>query len=274
MTIQPAESSVDPIRTAIGELSEPALLVAASVHPLDSMVTAALEDRTPHLRLLSSKRALNAVFDEFIVASRTAQAVARDELEIRSVDTIPDQNVIISEDHLTLLLTVGKTVKAVDTAEQPFVGKAHGHFIERWVAGADYTLTTPPISRVRSSLRDEFDEAILRDFDEMIEAAAGTDLGIVDGCLLIAAIHRELLYDIGTWGENIGIASRATFSRGKARLERQGVIGTEKVHVEIGRPRQRLKLGDSRLDGLSIAELVRTADDLRSGNVRGASLPA
>lgn len=274
MTTRPDGTFIDPIRTAVEGRTGGAMLVASSVHHLGAMIRATLAARPAQRRLLSTERALNAVLDEFIPASRTAQAVASDDLEIRAVDSMPDEPVITSEDRLTLLLTAGETVTAVETAEQPFVGEAHGHFIKRWEAGTEYTLATPPVSCVRRSLREEFDAEMSRDFDAMIDAGAGTELGTVERFLLIAAKRRELLSDIGAWGEDMGIASRATFSRTKARLERQGVIGTENVRGEIGRPRQRLLLGDARLDGLAIAHLLRTADDLVRGNVRGARVPA
>ena len=65
--------------------------------------------------------------------------------------------------------------------------------------------------------------------------------------LLIAAKNEVLLYDISKWGEDVGIASKATFSRTKSRLEESGVITTEKVPIDVGRPRLRLQLGDGRL---------------------------
>lgn len=57
--------------------------------------------------------------------------------------------------------------------------------------------------------------------------------------LLVATKNDVLLYNISKWGEDVGIASKATFSRTKIRLEDLGVIDTEKVLIDIGRPRLR-----------------------------------
>jgi hypothetical protein len=71
-----------------------------------------------------------------------------------------------------------------------------------------------------------------------------------------------LLYDISKWGEDVGLASKATFSRTKTDLEEAGVVATEKVPIEVGRPRLRLRLGDDRLRSAdrdefgALAELV------------------
>ncbi|PHQ46924.1 hypothetical protein DJ68_04650, partial [Halorubrum sp. C3] len=80
--------------------------------------------------------------------------------------------------------------------------------------------------------------------------------------LLVAAKNDVLLYDISKWGEDVGIASKATFSRTKTRLEDLGVIDTEKVPIDVGRPRLRLKLGDERLEGVDAAELAAEAAEM------------
>ena len=52
------------------------------------------------------------------------------------------------------------------------------------------------------------------------------------------------------------LASRATFSRKKTAFEEMGLIETEKVSIDVGRPRQRLVLGDERLQGVDAGELM------------------
>jgi DNA-binding MarR family transcriptional regulator len=76
--------------------------------------------------------------------------------------------------------------------------------------------------------------------------------------LLVAARNRELLYDISRWGEDVGLASKATFSRTKSQLEERGLLDTEKVPIDVGRPRLRLRLTDG-LAEAPVAELTRKA---------------
>ena len=59
----------------------------------------------------------------------------------------------------------------------------------------------------------------------------------------------------------MGLASKATFSRMKGRLEEQGVIATEKVPIDVGRPRLRLRLGDQLRDE-EISDLPATAQKM------------
>src|SRR5699024_7273037 len=83
-----------------------------------------------------------------------------------------------------------------------------------------------------------------------------TEVGV---SVLVAAKHGELLYDISVWGEDVGLASRATFSRIKAQLEEEGLITTEKVPIDVGRPRMRLRLGDEQLREADVTELASAA---------------
>ena len=78
--------------------------------------------------------------------------------------------------------------------------------------------------------------------------------------LLAGARHSELLSEISKWGEDVGLASKATFSRSKSDLEDVGIVETEKVPIDVGRPRLRLRLVED-LRGAPIPELVTTARD-------------
>ncbi|MFB6177166.1 MAG: DUF5821 family protein, partial [Halobaculum sp.] len=55
---------------------------------------------------------------------------------------------------------------------------------------------------------------------------------------------------------------KATFSRTKTRLEDVGIVDTEKVPIDVGRPRLRLKLGDDRLREASSEDLASVAQSI------------
>ncbi|MFB6175911.1 MAG: DUF5821 family protein, partial [Halobaculum sp.] len=95
---------------------------------------------------------------------------------------------------------------------------------------------------IETDLGPEFE----RGFEASLDVAQGlrdrTKFHEVKAALVVAA-HGELLhYDVSKWGEDSGLASTASFSRHKSQLEDEDVIETEKQPVEMGRPRQRLKL--------------------------------
>jgi hypothetical protein len=68
-----------------------------------------------------------------------------------------------------------------------------------------------------------------------------------------------LLYDISKWGEDVGIASKATFSRTKSKLEESDLITTEKVPIDVGRPRLRLKFQNESLASAGPSEIIQVA---------------
>jgi len=90
----------------------------------------------------------------------------------------------------------------------------------------------------------------------------GEGLDEVTISLLVAARNGELLYDISKWGEDIGLAARRPSPRTKTTLEDMGLIDTEKVPIDVGRPRLRLMLGDERLEDASTDELASVAQSL------------
>ena len=77
--------------------------------------------------------------------------------------------------------------------------------------------------------------------------------------LLIAARHELLLYHVSSWAEDIQFYSKASLSRAKGALEDDGVLGSERVPIDVGRPRLRLTLTDE-YTLLSVPELLRERD--------------
>ena len=99
---------------------------------------------------------------------------------------------------------------------------------------------------------------------DSLETARGDGEGLdeVTISLLVAAKNGELLYDISKWGEDVGVASKATFSRTKTQLEDNGLLDTEKVPIDVGRPRLRLLLGDSRLGEADAEDIAGVAQEM------------
>jgi predicted transcriptional regulator len=129
-------------------------------------------------------------------------------------------------------------------------GEKHGAYLYRYYREG---------GRLTSEMASDF-RTVLKSVEEMSDG----ELDVVEVSLLVAAKHEQLLYDISHWGEDVGVASTATFSRTKTRLEEQGLIETEKVPIDVGRPRLRLLLGDERLHEADTEELASVARELLS----------
>ncbi|MFB6228393.1 MAG: transcriptional regulator TbsP [Halobacteriales archaeon] len=224
-------------------------------------------DDAPTVRLLAAKSTLKDAIGDFIVAGRAADLVADGVLSVRTTDSPPGNDLIVSEEDVSALIVAGDSAGAVSTDDEAFVEHTRGFYDDVWADADEFSLRTPPLSQVRNTLGDDLSSDVEADFDAVLsslETARGNGDGLdkVTISLLVAAKNKELLYDISKWGEDIGIASKATFSRTKTNLEELGLLDTEKVPIDVGRPRLRLKFGDDRLEDANAEELASVAQSL------------
>ncbi|WP_435074387.1 transcriptional regulator TbsP [Halorubrum sp. HHNYT27] len=251
--------------TAFGGDDEELLVVDPSAETIVSLVEAATgRDDLPSLSMLADERTLKDVMDDFLIASKAADLVADGSLGLRVLSTDVDNALFVSPSRLVVLVGAGEHVAALSTEEADFVDEVFATHRDAFEAAEEYVLRTPALSRVRETMAAEIGEPTREDFDAVLASMESTDSGLdeVTVSLLVAAKNDVLLYDISKWGEDVGIASKATFSRTKTRLEDLGVIDTEKVPIDVGRPRLRLKLGDERLQDIDAEDLAAAAGDL------------
>ena len=225
-------------------------------------------DDPPTVRLLATESVLKTVTSDFTVAGTAADLVVAGVLSLRTTEERLDGPLLCTDEAVVSVVSTDEHAAGLVTRDETFVEAARTGYTEQWDDADEFRLRTPPLSRVHETLGDEFGPNVRADFERM-RTALGTQRG--DGeidevvvSLLAAAKNEQLLYDISTWGEHVGVASRATFSRKKATLEEGGLIDTEKVPIDVGRPRLRLLLGDERLHEADTDELVSVAGSMLS----------
>jgi hypothetical protein len=218
----------------------------------------------PSIRLIGDERVVRDVMDDFIVASSAADLVADGVLAVRTVEDNDANSVLVTEDAVVAVVDAGKRMGGIESTDPAFVADARDTYWSLWERADEFALRTPPISEVHETLATEMGSDTREDFSRVLsslETARGDGDGLdeVTISLLVAAKNDELFYDISRWGEDVGVASKATFSRVKNRLEEKGLIETEKVPVDVGRPRQRLTVADDRLGRASGDQLASVA---------------
>jgi DNA-binding transcriptional ArsR family regulator len=238
--------------------------MADAVEALTSVLTAV--DDPPTVRLLAAPALLKTVMDDFVVASTAADHVAAGTLAVRTGDADDANALLLTDETVWALVAAGGRVAALGSDDDRFVDAAGETYDDRWAASSSFDLRTPPLSAVRRTLGDEIGEGTRADFDAALDALVATreSAGAFDEvmlALLVSAHNDVLLYDISKWGEDVGVASKATFSRTKTMLEEAGLIRTEKVPIDVGRPRLRLKLAEERFDEVTPATLAETTLD-------------
>jgi hypothetical protein len=254
--------SFEEILEAVFESTDELLVVeptAKAVRALASVTAAAADP--PTVRLLAESGLLKTVLDDFVVASTAADHIDAGVLSVRTDDLDSANALVVTEEAVWALVDVGDTVAALGTDDEAFVDATGTASERRWEEASAYDLRTPPLSRVRSTLGDEIGAAVRADFDAVLDAvsearAPADEFDEVTLTILVAAHNDVLLYDISKWGEDVGIASKATFSRTKTALEEAGLIRTEKVPIDVGRPRLRLKLDEDRFETATPREIA------------------
>jgi hypothetical protein len=257
----------DILAAALDETDEELLIVDPSAEAIESLVevASAFDGDLPPMRMIADESVLKSVMDDFIVASNAADLIDAGTLSMRTAaDEGVDNSLLVTDDAVRAVVTAGDRVAALTTDDETFVESAFESYTDLWESAPEFKLRTPPISRVRETLDSDIGETSREDFDSVLaslETARGDGDGLdeVTISLLVAAKNDVLLYDISKWGEDVGIASKATFSRTKTKLEDMGLIDTEKVPIDVGRPRLRLKLGDDQLKSANTDQLASVA---------------
>jgi hypothetical protein len=257
------------LRTVVDEAPESVLVVNPSRDAIEELINVATQydGDLPTLRMLAESGTLKDVMEDFIVASNAADLVDAGTLSLRTTDDVPSNSLLVTDEVVIALVTADDRVGGLTADDEEFVSEAYDSYTAQFEDASKFSLRTPPLSRVRDTLGDEISSDAQQDFDEVLssmETARGDGDGLdeVTISLLVAAKNEALLYDISKWGEDVGIASKATFSRTKTKLEDMGLIGTEKVPIDVGRPRLRLKLANDDLRNAETDQLASAAQSL------------
>jgi hypothetical protein len=264
-----AEGVEDILRSVLTASTDEVLVVDPTADVVEMLVSVAsgLDGDIPTVKMVADETLLKDVMDDFIVASNAADLLESGSLSMRTIDDGAENALIVTENSVVALVTAGDSVAGLVTDDERFVSQARETYHTRWDEAPEFKLRTPAISTVRSTLEEDIGPETRGDFDAVLSSLQtargdGDGLDEVTISLLVAAKNDILLYDISKWGEDVGIASKATFSRTKTKLEDLGLIDTEKVPIDVGRPRLRLKLGDERLVNADPTQLAGVAQSL------------
>ena len=270
-----ATTDVGIVENSVGEIHDnhlhrtagDVLAVDPSARAIGHLVDVLAEHDDPAtVRVLAARSALKAVTDDFGTTATAADLIDDDTLELRETEDPIGNSLLLTGDAVVSIVPSADTVAGLTTRDEEFVATTHEQYESAWRSAEEFTLRTPPLSYIRETLSEELGTDVREDFDAALDsienAHDGEELDGVTLSLLVAANNEALLYDISKWGEDTGVASKATFSRIKTTLEEAGLIETEKVPLDVGRPRLRLLLGDERLAEADAGQLPHVAREL------------
>ncbi|MEZ3118061.1 DUF5821 family protein [Halobaculum sp. MBLA0147] len=255
------EAGVELLTELLAELHDDALLVDPSASVLAALGEVETDTFPPTLDVLARESVLKTVRDDFLVASNLADHIAADRLTLRVFTGTPETTILATPE-IVYAIVGGEGLQPVALSEDDASVTADvcATYREQFGEAESFNLRTPGRLRALERLGADVGTGVREDLETILGTLAEVSDETIDEvtlALLVAARNEAQLYTIGHWGEDVGLASRATFSRMKTDLEDAGLITTEKVPTDVGRPRLRLLLAD---DELVSADLDTFAD--------------
>jgi len=140
-------------------------------------------------------------------------------------------------------VTFAGSLRLVPVTDEESIRELGSDFKSIYTDGNDVSTDVPPWDELLTQLEEIVGRETRGEYRRLVSAATLSTRDSIDEvavALIAAARAGALNYEISSWGEEMNVGSKATFSRRKKELEEQGLIVTERVPVDVGRPRQRL----------------------------------
>lgn len=254
----------------LGDIVEDVLLAADGemivAYPGKSLIQALVQVLDEHpespIRILIHEETQKEAFGNFVITVKAADVV-NDGVEIRTVEET-GQAVILGDGHVVAPIAVEEMAAGLSDSDEGFVDAVDTELKSMWGDAEEYAIDAPGLETLAEELESQTTSELSAAFAKAVESAAsigetGDPIDAVTLALLLGARHEAQLYDLSEWGEQTGLASKATFSRKKTQLEEQAVIQTESEPIEVGRPRLRLHLSAEELETATPADFVDEA---------------
>ncbi|MES3517951.1 MAG: DUF5821 family protein [Natronomonas sp.] len=227
---------------------------------IDAVVEALDTLDTLQIRILAGESTLSKLNGAFELRARLAKHAGSGRLSLHRYDGSTN-TLLVDRDAVVLFSDIGDETIEVRKAHSQFLTDKYEQFCTEACAATRVDLDTPSITRIRSTLSDALGTDPAEEFDRVLRLlpdCADSDAATV--ALLVAGRHEKLYGDLSTWGEALGVASNATFSRKKTELiEEHGLIETEAISRDVGRPPLRLRPADTSLRDASVDDLADLA---------------
>lgn len=201
------------------------------------------------LEIIITREIATQLSDRFPINSYFQKLQDRDNIEIRQEPPAGSEISVIylTGDRVYYPVTFGSVEICLELASSEIYQPMVKEFDTQFSEADELDLAVPPWKELLEGLAEATSEETAKEFEVLVEAATPENLDSLDEvslALIAAARTGALQYDISKWGEDMNIASKATFSRRKSSLVDDGIVTTEPVQVEIGRPRERLLLAE------------------------------
>lgn len=237
------------------------------VQTVDELATMAEElnnsDESGEMTVLVDADAFNEAGNNFGLASRLQNLVESGLVTFQSVPSL-NNSMVVTDNHVASIVSVGDEFITVKSDAPDDMEAANDYLATLNEVAEEATLEAPSYNTITAQMREEFGDEMAEQFESVFESydfADGNGIGVV--LVALAAHNDELLYDISEFASETGIVSKATCSRSKTSLEDAGAVETDKVPIDIGRPRLRLSMSDEAATEDAVAAVTEAERMLR-----------
>jgi hypothetical protein len=261
------ESATEAFRDLAADLDPDTDYYFVNPHPtyLDALGIVGNEsEEFPTIRVLARHESLVWLRDTFSAASRIHTLVDERTVHLRDATLDTRVPVLVGEAALFSLVVVNDVARDFYVGDSDFVAEVRAECDELLANSDTYHLRAPVIPEAMREAQERLGTRFCEGFQACFTVADSftvpRDFQPVRATIVIAAAEGLLHYDVSKWGESVGVASTASFSRHKMALEDEGVIETDKEPVPMGRPRQRLLLTEeyqTQLEAEGIEEVLQ-----------------
>lgn len=204
----------------------------------------------------------------FLTSAHLVDHIEEGTLTVRQTDEYLPSYVVTEQTVTTITGLDDSILTTLTTDDEEFVTSTREELRQRYDDATELSFRTPAYSEMLGALGDELGSEMQADIEAVLSEAVATrnDRTTVDPVrlsILMGAKNEVQFYELGNWGESTGVGSKAKFSREKRKLEDVGLVDTEKIPKDIGRPRQRLVLGEE-VDDTDPERLVSLTESVLS----------
>ncbi|MEZ3118152.1 DUF5821 family protein [Halobaculum sp. MBLA0147] len=260
-----AETPTDLLTNLFTELEGETLLVDPSPALLDGLASLDTDVLPETVHALVQEEPLKDARDDFLTASSLADHVEADRLSLRVLAGAGETPLVVTADTLyTIVNNAALEPVAIPADDASVIGDVFGAYNDLFESAEQFDLRMPGRARALDRLETDVGTGTKEDFEAILESVTEVSddtVDVVSLAILVAARNQALLYDISKWGEDTGVASKATFSRTKTNIEDIDLLDTEKVPIDVGRPRLRLLLDDADLTDADIEAFADVAEE-------------
>ncbi|WP_396613331.1 DUF5821 family protein (plasmid) [Haloferax sp. S1W] len=260
----------DLLTDSLSEAVDEMIIATSQLTVIETLVEeiGSSDDVPNQIKLITTRDTLQKADSNFVVSSRLNQYFDEGILNIRTHPEDHPPAVFVTVNQITYVHpTSGGEGILMSTEDEEVVISVREQYITRWKNGGQFQLSNPSYARMLESIGQDLGGSMQESIQSVFESAGlsqrdGTQMDEVDVYLLMGALNEKQFYQVCSWGEDMGIASRAKFSNHKRALEDAGLVTTEKVATDVGRPRQRLLLAKETLKNASPQEVIQVAQSV------------